>query len=133
MKKLLAVSALIGFGVVAHAGEAVSGLNGKAGFFSGNMDGDNGNNLEGSLSFPLSSSFGVQVDGFYSDVVDSDYYGMGAHLFWRNSEKGLFGVTAGAIRENEILDSWAGGAEFGKKADSGIVIPPPPPPPPPPS
>jgi hypothetical protein len=111
MKKCFIVLMLMSAGMSSFAGDAVSEPNGKAGVFVGDMNGDTGKNVEGSFSFPLGSSFGAQVDGFYSDVSDGDFFGMGAHLFWRNSEKGLLGITAGAIREDGFLDSWAGGVE----------------------
>jgi hypothetical protein len=69
------------------------------------------NALEGGFAFPLGTNFGFQADAFYMDVSNRDFYGAGAHLFWRDSEKGLLGITAAGIRENEVLDSWAGGFE----------------------
>ena len=101
----------MGVGAFSYAGDAVSGPNGKAGVSIGEMDGESGNRFEGSFSIPMGSGFGAQVDALYTDVYDLNFYGMGAHLFWRDSEKGLLGVTAGAIHEDDILDSWAGGVE----------------------
>jgi hypothetical protein len=111
MNKWLSVLLTLFLGSICYAGDAVSELNGKAGISAGNMDGDAGRNLSGSVAVPLGTNFGFQADGFYTDVSDRDFYGIGAHLFWRDSEKGLLGLTAGGIRENNILDSWAGGFE----------------------
>jgi hypothetical protein len=102
---------MLAVGSGCYAGEAVSGLNGKAAVSSGSLDGNSGNIFEGSFAFPLGKNFGFQADTFYMDVSERDFYGAGAHLFWRDSEKGLLGITAAGIRENEVLDSWAGGFE----------------------
>lgn len=98
-------------GATAWAGDAVSGINGKLGYLAGDMDGNRGNNVEGSISLPVGRQYGVQVDALYSDVSGRDFYGLGSHLFWRNSTNGLLGITCGAVRENDLLDSWAGGVE----------------------
>jgi len=110
MKKRLMIFFLL-LGAACYAGEAVSGPNGKVGVSVGSMDGNTGKNLTGSFTVPLGTNFGFQLDALYTDVSERDFYGMGAHLFWRDSEKGLFGLTAGGIRENDILDSWATGVE----------------------
>lgn len=110
MKKMIIVPLLL-LGVAGYAGEAVSGANGKVGFSAGNMNGFDGKNVTGSFAVPLGTNFGFQVDALYTDVSKNDFYGIGAHLFWRDSEKGLLGLTAGAIRENDVLDSWAAGVE----------------------
>lgn len=93
------------------AGTAVSGMNGKVGVSTGSMDSDTGKNVMGSFSAPLGTNFGFQVDALYTDVAERDFYGLGAHLFWRDSDKGLLGITAGGVRENDVLDSWAVGTE----------------------
>ncbi len=102
---------MLAVGCNCYAGGAVSGLNGKAAVSSGSLDGNSGNIFEGSFAVPLGTNFGFQADAFYMDVSNRDFYGAGAHLFWRDSEKGLLGITVAGIRENEVLDSWAGGFE----------------------
>jgi hypothetical protein len=111
MKKTATVLLSMAVTGVCFAGDAVSGINGDAGVSVGSMNGDAGKNLTGSFSVPLGTNFGFQADTLYTDVSQRDFYGLGAHLFWRDSEKGLLGLTAGGIRENDTLDSWAGGAE----------------------
>ncbi len=97
-------------GSVAMAGEAVSGINGKLNYSGGNMDSFEGHNVSGSFSLPLAPNFGFQVDGLYTHVSDRDFYGAGAHLFWRDWDKGLLGVTAATVHEKGI-DSFQGGLE----------------------
>ena len=92
-------------------GNAVSGPNGKIGAFGGDMNGDDGYNVEGSFSFPIGSKLGMQLDALYTDVSDSDLYGAGGHLFWRDPNLGLLGVNVGALRENDLVDTWSGGLE----------------------
>jgi hypothetical protein len=111
MKKNVSVLLSMAISSVCFAGEAVSGPNGDVGFSAGNMDGSNGRNFMGSFSVPVGSNFGLQVDALFTDVSARDFYGMGAHLFWRDSEKGLIGLTGGEVRENDTLDSWEGGVE----------------------
>ena len=111
MKRIFVSLLCVVLSGVGHAGEAVLGANGKVGFSAGNMNGYAGKNLTGSFTVPLGTNFGFQVDALYTDVSKNDFYGMGAHLFWRDSEKGLFGVTAGVLRENDVLDSWVAGIE----------------------
>ena len=110
INKLVVGLLSVGFCCGCFAGEAVSGPNGKVDFSTGNMDGNSGNNFMGSFAFPLGTNFGFQVDALFTDVADRDFYGTGAHLFWRDSEKGFFGIVAGGVHE-EYLESWAGGLE----------------------
>lgn len=111
MKKRFVILLLVAIREVCAAGGAVSGPNGKVDVAGGSMDGNAGRNLAGSFSIPLGTNFGFQVDALYTDVSQRDFYGMGAHLFWRDSEKGLLGLTGGGIRENDVMDSWTGGVE----------------------
>jgi hypothetical protein len=100
---------LLGSGA-AMAGEAVSGVNGKLGYLGGSMDGDFGNNVFGSFSVPVAQNLGFQGDGLYTHVSDVDFTGAGGHLFWRDWDKGLFGVTGGFVH-GDLVDSAAGGLE----------------------
>jgi len=117
---ILLLSALIG--AICYAGNAVSEPNGKVGFSTGSMDGNTGQNVEGSISFPLGTNFGFQVDALYTDVSHREFYGMGTHLFWRDSKKALLGLTAGGIYEEDLY-SWMGGIEseyYLKKVTLGL-------------
>jgi hypothetical protein len=76
------------------AGPAVSEMNGKVAVEGGNYDGTNGSVLQGSFSAPLGHSYGVQVDGGGGRYLDASYKGAGVHLFWRDPDRGLLGLTA---------------------------------------
>jgi hypothetical protein len=109
MKKA-AVLVLLCVASAAAAGEAVSGVNGKIGYLGGSMEGDWGNNVLGSAAVPLASNFGLQLDGLFTDVSHREFYGWGNHLFWRDSDTGLLGLTAAGIHEDN-LHSLRGGLE----------------------
>ena len=75
---------------------AVDGVNGKLSF------GGAGGDLEGyggsaSLSIPLGHHFGFQLDAAAGKIDtrlydDISVYAVGAHLFWRDPDKGLLGL-----------------------------------------
>jgi len=102
---------------VALAGDAVSSVNGKLGYVGGGMDGDPGHNVFASFGLPVAKNFGFQGDGLYTHVSDVDFTGAGGHLFWRDWDRGLIGVTGGIVH-GDLVDSAAGGLEgeyyFGK-------------------
>ena len=70
---------------------AVSGLNGKIAAFGGGAEDIGVGGVLGSVSFPLETGFGAQLDGMIGGG-DALFYGGGAHLFWRNPSVGLLGV-----------------------------------------
>lgn len=80
---------------MSHAGDAVSGLNGKVQVVTGKVDGAQANAIAGSVSMPLASKFGVQVDALKGNNKTSGY---GAHTFWRDADKGLVGVAASQVK-----------------------------------
>lgn len=79
---------------------AVSGPNGKINVNGGFAD-DQANNttaafgVNGSLSLPMGCSFGMQLDAGFQNELDSTTYGGVAHLFTRDPNSYLFGVTGG--------------------------------------
>ncbi len=81
----------------AWAGDAVSRFNGKADFSYGNMESEPGKNLAASITMPVGHTFGLQVDGLSTRVADVDLTGMGGHLFWRDWDRGLLGITAATL------------------------------------
>ncbi|MEW6429033.1 MAG: hypothetical protein AB1568_13465, partial [Thermodesulfobacteriota bacterium] len=81
----------------AHAGQAVSQLNGKVDFSSGSMESESGRNLSGSVTMPVARNVGLQLDGQYTRVDTVDFRGIGGHLFWRDWDLGLVGLTAAAL------------------------------------
>ena len=122
MKKLPALQCLVALLFFAVAGSAcaqdtnwltapaVSGFNGKFDYSGGEMNSSEGNNLDGSVSFPVAHSFGFQADGLYSRISDLNFYGGAGHLFWRNPAVGLFGITGGYLYR-EGVDTFQLGAE----------------------
>ena len=106
--KLSFVLVFLGWAGLAVAGDAVSDLNGKMAFSYGDMDSNRGKNISGSISMPVSTNFGLQADGLYTHVSGRDFYGTGLQLFWRDSEKGLLGVSLAGIHE-DVMDSYMGG------------------------
>ena len=94
----------------AHAGDAVSSLNGKLGFNYGDYDSANGRTLTGSVAVPISTHYGAQFDGLYSRINSVDSYGAGGHLFWRDSSRGLIGFAAAGV-DSVSTSTYEGGIE----------------------
>tara|TARA_R110001592_G_scaffold20023_4_gene81782 strand:- start:287 stop:1108 length:822 start_codon:yes stop_codon:yes gene_type:complete len=74
--------------VSAESAPAVSNINSKVSLHSGD-DGLSG--VVGSITFPLTHSWGAQVDMATANHDAGDISFVGGHLFWRNPEKGLVG------------------------------------------
>jgi hypothetical protein len=72
---------------------AVSGVNGKVDVLGADLNSENFWAASGSLSFPVTHSFGVQLDGMLADYSASPVWGTGGHAFWRDPEIGLLGVV----------------------------------------
>lgn len=106
--KLICALTLLLYSGSALAGDAVSELNGKSAFSYGDMDSNNGKNVTGSISAPLSKNFGLQVDGLYTNVSSRDFYGAGAQVFWRDSKQGLLGVSFAGINETDMYSLTGG-------------------------
>jgi opacity protein-like surface antigen len=148
--------AVTGFGTAALAADvveeapncAVSGFNGKlvggAGYADRqDEDGSFAFEAGGSLSLPLGCLIGLQLDGGVSDKLDDTMFGGIAHLFIRDPESYLLGVTGGVIDgenatlypvgpEAELylgnisLEAWGGylnlDQDHGGSEDTGFVI-----------
>ncbi len=80
---------------------AVSATNGKIGILGGNVDSDSAAALTGSLATPLGHSYGLQLDGLVGNLGSSGGAGLGVHLFWRDPEIGMFGITASKVHMND--------------------------------
>ena len=106
-KVSLLIVLLMSTGLV-QANEAVSDLNGKLSYSTGSMESDEGHNVAGSFSVPFLESWGFQADGLYTNVSDRDFSGAGAHLFRRDPDLGLLGVTGGFVRKDILNSGWAG-------------------------
>lgn len=89
-------------------GQAVSGMNGKVSVEGGNYDGTNGSVLYGSFSAPLGQSYGVQLDGSTGRYMDADYSGAGAHIFWRDPDRGLLGIVGSSQKLSSIDQNMLG-------------------------
>ena len=91
------VAGFLGAGVAGSAmadGSAVSGPNAKISIGAGDTDGDATGLATGSVSFPVGDKFGAQIDGAFGGVGGDAAGGIGGHLFWRDPDKGLLGLTA---------------------------------------
>ena len=78
------------------AGCAVSAPNAKisaAGVYLNNTTGNAYGEIAGSVSAPLGCAFGAQIDGALSHIGGPLSGGAAAHLFYRNPDSGLLGVT----------------------------------------
>lgn len=80
------------------AGPAVSSINGKVSVEGGNFNGHGGAMAAGSLSLPVGHAFGVQLDAAAGSIHSSSAGGFGAHAFWRDPDRALFGLTASSAR-----------------------------------
>ncbi|TMJ36526.1 MAG: hypothetical protein E6G87_10030 [Alphaproteobacteria bacterium] len=81
---------------------AVSAVNGKlqagVGFADAQDEsGDIAWEAGGSLSFPLGCMFGLQLDAGVKDQLDDTQFGGIAHLFMRDPESYLLGITGGVL------------------------------------
>jgi len=110
LNKLFVVFLSVSLGGICFAGDAVSAPNGKMGVSTGSMDSHARKNFMGSFTVPLGTNFGFQADVLYNDVAETEFYGAGAHLFWRDSDFGLMGITLGGIHGDNV-DSWSAGLE----------------------
>lgn len=81
---------------------AVSGINAKIEAVGGNTDGTGSQALQGSFTMPLGSYFGGQVDLLGGKIGGDTISGAGGHVFWRNPEFGLVGITASQSRLDKI-------------------------------
>jgi len=70
---------------------AVSDINAKASAFLGSVDGDFATGALGSLSFPVSNAFGIQIDGAVGSAKSAAFWGVAGHAFWRDPSRGLIG------------------------------------------
>jgi hypothetical protein len=107
---LICVALLAGSGsATAQTLPAVSELNGKVDYAGGTMDGSTGNNLDASITVPVCHPIGFQADALYSKIGPSDFYGGAGHLFWRNPDLGLLGLTGGYVYRKGVDTFQLGG------------------------
>lgn len=93
----------VGFGLLVNSagawagGRAVSALSGKADLGTGISNGTGVGLLSGSLTAPVGSSLGLQLDGAGGKREPQTGTGTGAHLFWRDPVAGLAGIAVERI------------------------------------
>ncbi len=75
-------------------GPAVAGINGKVQGLYGHAEGDELEAVGASLTLPLCSHSGLQLDGAYGELGSDQIKGVGLHLFTRDPEKYLLGILA---------------------------------------
>ena len=116
MKSLLQISSLLFalmFITSASSSDAVSRFNGKIDTFYGNVDGKEAKMAAGSVTMPLSSQFGLQLDAVGGTVGSNHLDGYGGHLFWRDADVGLFGLTGSrAEYRSNVLERTGVEAEY---------------------
>ena len=88
---------------------AVDGLSGKLRLSGATDDGNTSAGVEGAITFPLAHRFGMQLDlgagrMEVPDEGNSDYQGVGAHVFWRDPSKGMIGIETSYAH----LDAYGG-------------------------
>jgi hypothetical protein len=79
---------------------AVSEINGKVSNSGGNINSEASDVFNASISLPVTRHFGFQADALYSRIDKDDYFGGAAHLFWRDPQIGLLGLTGGYIYQD---------------------------------
>lgn len=102
------ITCLVATSACLWAGDAVSGLNGKASASYGDFDSFDGASYQGSIAYPLSSHWGVQADGLYNRIDGVDFGGAGAHIFWRDSELALLGLSVSGVDSTNSTNYQAG-------------------------
>ncbi len=97
MKRLLLVAPLLftlSHGAVAQTtGPAVAQPNGEISTAAGIINNDTRAIIAGKFAAPLSHSFGVQIDGSQIVGEGTDRGGLGGHVFYRDPQKYLLGMT----------------------------------------
>ncbi len=103
------VAAFFGIGVAGTAmaeGPAVSGPNAKISAGGGVVDGDAAGLALGSATVPLGDNLGAQIDGLYGRIGGDLRWGAGGHLFWRDPDKGMLGLTGSYSRREDHDPDW---------------------------
>jgi len=81
---------------------AVDGLNAKIDGFAGSLANHAFYGTRASLSLPLGSSLGIQIDGAGGSLNDRGFGTIGGHLFARNPSVGLIGAYVSYTNWNEF-------------------------------
>lgn len=93
----LMLSLAAGTGLAEERLPAVSALNGKIAIAGGVVGEDGAYLIDGSVSIPVTTELGVQLDALIG-TVDGDGVGGGAaHFFWRDPEVALAGIYVSGL------------------------------------
>ncbi len=99
---LSAIAATISIGAMsaAHGQEvgstaAVSGSNGEFSVKGGVVEGEQSGVADIMLTVPLGEQIGAKIDGVFGAVDDNRFGGGAARLFWRDPNRGAFGIMGG--------------------------------------
>lgn len=123
-----AVLALGLAGPVLAEGPAVDGVNGKLEAHAGSVGGDGAGLLGGSVTAPLGQAVGVQLDGMAGKVDGHGADGLALHLFQRDPDSHLVGLSAATLNyrgqdvervgiEGELYrNQWTIGANLGQQS-----------------
>jgi hypothetical protein len=122
---------------------AVDAFNGKVDGYVGNISGKELFGGQGSLTFPVQSQFGAQLDGNVGSLASSGFAAVAGHWFWRNPNQALIGVYAsqtywdafGGVYVTQVAGEGEyyfgkftvqgiAGVEFGNSVSTTSVIPP---------
>jgi hypothetical protein len=81
---------------------AVDGINAKFEGLGGSTANKPLYGARGAVSFPLTHSWGLQIDGAGGSWNSDSFYSIGGHLFWRNPAHGLIGVYVNHLQWNGL-------------------------------
>ena len=95
------------------ATNAVSEFNAKVDYSGGDMNSAVGHLFDASFSLPITHQFGFQGDALYSRIDNLNFASGAAHLFWRDPQIGLLGLTGRLFfpRRTGFLSSRLGGGQ----------------------
>lgn len=75
-----------------------TGISAAGEVFAGRLDGENVKSAYGMLNVPLGQRYGLQLEGLGDRNAGDSTYGIAAHGYWRDPERGLFGLIVGTHR-----------------------------------
>ena len=100
----------------ANTPPAVDALNEKFDAFGGSIGNQTIYGINGSVTTPLSSRLGAQIDGTFGSLGDNGIAEVAGHLFWRDPTRALFGLYA-----SESYWDRVGGVNVGHVAAEGAA------------
>lgn len=110
----LLLTAALSFGLSvnnAFAGPAVDGVNTKFSFEGGDYDNNEEFTALGSLTTPLGSKYGLQIDALLGERFDETFAGGGIHLFHRDPARYLIGLYVSGHHLDPVT-VWRAALEF---------------------